>query len=714
MYKDNSRNSCKLRIVVRFPEVRDNLTGKCHAICHCSYNLPSPLILREHRTMKYITTFLILICLIFSASGQPVESKIHLLEPLDWEILTCVKSKIGQKEKATIHLINESKKPIQAYYVSHLNRLQKPNFALVEPSNIKEWDVSAEEYWVVSDLNKNVLGFYKTRPGVNKIIINDSDFMDTRNLPETIRDRKSPGTISGGVANAEQMAYDVTQYDIKMEIRPDEKYIKASNTISAIVINQFKQFVFDLDTLLKVKNVFLEKERIKVPLNVSFKNGKYWSKLPETYNKGDILKISVEYEGKPRSATHAPYKGGFSWNKTENCQHWIGTSCQIDGADLWFPCKDYQWDEPDSVKLSFTVPDGLKALSNGVLINTIKNENHTTTFNWEVSNPINNYSIALNIAPYIELKDEYLSLYGDTINIYYWFLPEHEKNAKQLYPNIKNYLDFIETTIGPYPFRNEKIGIVEVPFVGMEHQTITAIAPNFSTTYPGYNYVLFHELCHEWFGNMMTTNDWNDFWLQEALTGYTEALYEEYLQGETGYKRKLELRRRGIKNKIPLAIDSIVNSREMFGDWSYAKSVYVIHSLRYLIGKDNIIKVLRLMAYPDKALEHVTDGKQCRFVTTNDLFQTIEEVCGENYDWFKDVYLYTAELPSLRIQQNENGVSLSWKTRDNLPFNMPLELKTENGIKNIDFENNVAFIDISREEILEFDPNNWILFNIED
>jgi len=665
--------------------------------------------------MKYIITILLLISLVINVIGQNRDSEIQILESLDWEILTCVKSKIGQKEKATIHLINESQKPIQAYYISHLNRLQKPRFALVEPNNLKEWNVSAEQYWLVSDLNKNVLGFYKILPGENKIIINDSNFLDTRELPiDKIRDRNAPGTISGGTVLKEQMGYDVIQYDIKMEIFPEEKYITASNTISVIITNQLKQFVFDLDTLLKVKNVFLEKETTKIPLKVSFKNGKYWSKLPETYNKGDILKISIEYEGNPRSATHTPYQGGFSWNKTEDCQHWIATSCQIDGADLWFPCKDYQWDEPDSVKLSFTVPDGLKAVSSGILINTIKNKNQTTTFNWKVSNPINNYSISLNIAPYLELKDEYLSLYGDTIKIFYWFLPEHEKNAKQLYPNIKNYLDFIETTIGPYPFRNEKIGIVEVPFVGMEHQTITAIAPNFSTTYPGYNYVLFHELCHEWFGNMMTTNDWNDFWLQEALTGYTEALYEEYLQGETGYKRKLELRRRGIKNKIPLAIDSIVNSREMFGDWSYDKSVYMIHSLRYLIGKENIIKVLRLMAYPDKELEHKTNGQQCRFVTTDDLFETVENVCGKNYDWFKRVYLYNAELPLLEIQQNENKVILSWITKDNLPFNMPLELKTENGVKKIDFNNNVATLDIARDEILEFDPNKWILFNIEE
>ncbi len=664
--------------------------------------------------MKYTTIFLFIFISIISVRGQEIDSTMQLLKPLDWKIMNCGKSPIWREQKETLLIVNETNKPIQGYWISHTNLIQKQRRAYVNPNQSTKLNVRADEYWIICDLNLNALGVFQTLQGQNKIIITESDFADTRKLPTNIIDHSFSGTISGGIRIQEQTAYDVIQYDIKMEIFPDKKYIIATNTISAIVTKELNYFVFDIDTLLKIRNVCLEEETKKVTLETKFQKGKYWCKLPMQKDKGDVLNVSIAYEGKPRSATYAPYQAGFSWNKTKDCQDWIATSCQIDGADLWFPCKDYQWDEPDSVNLSFTVPHGLKAVSNGVLINTINNNNQTSTYTWKISNPINNYGIALNIAPYIELKDVYVSLYGDTLNVSYWFLPENETKAKHLYPNIKNYLDFIESTIGPYPFRNEKLGFVEVPFVGMEHQTIIAFGPDFTEKYPGYNYVLFHELCHEWFGNMATAYDWNDFWIQEGLTGYVEALYEEHLRGETGYKKKLELRRKGVQNKIPLAIDSIVNSREIFGDWSYAKSVYMIHSLRYLIGKENIIKVLRLMAYPDKELEYETKGKQCRFITTNDLFQTVENVCGINYDWFKDVYLYNAELPTLRIRQNENGVILNWITKDNLPFNMPLELKTENGVQKIDFNNNVATIDITRDEILEFDPNKWILFNIEE
>src|SRR5690606_33393455 len=160
---------------------------------------------------------------------------------------------------------------------------------------------------------------------------------------------------------------------------------------------------------------------------------------------------------------------------------WIATSCQIDGADVWFPCKDYQWDEPDSVNLSFTVPKGLKAISNGTLTNKIENKNETTTYNWKVENPINNYSISLNIAPYIYIPDTYVSFTNDSLDLGYWVLPENLNKAKEFYSYSKKYLKFLESHLGPYPFQKEKLGIVEVPFIAMEHQTIIAYGPNYST-----------------------------------------------------------------------------------------------------------------------------------------------------------------------------------------------------------------------------------------
>lgn len=628
--------------------------------------------------------------------------------------MTCGRSPVWMEPTESLSIVNKTGKPVQGYWISHTNLIQKRKSAFVNAQGSANLSVRAGDCWIICDSDRNALGVFQILPGRNTIIITEADFTHTRKLPSNLVDHDFPGTTSGGSRLQEQAAYDVTHYDIHMEIFPDRKYIKATNTISATVIGALNYFVFDLDTLLTVRKVWLEEEDKRSVLDFRFQNGKYWCKLPTKSEPGTLLKVSVDYEGNPRAAANAPYQGGFSWNKTSDCRDWIATSCQVDGADLWFPCKDYQWDRPDSVKLAFTVPDGLKAVSNGVLKDTIRHGNHTTTYVWEVGTPINNYAIALNVGPFVQLKDGFTSLYGDAIDFSYWVLPENQDAAAQLYPNIKSYLAFIEKNIGPYPFRKEKLGLVEVPFVGMEHQTIIGFGPDRTTKYPGYNYVLFHELCHEWFGNMVTAKDWGDFWIQEGLTGYMEALYEESLQGATGYKEKLQIRRTGVQNKIPLAMDSIVSSRSVFGDWSYAKSVYMFHTLRYLIGKENIVKVLRLMAYPTEASARETEGRQCRYITTQDLFETIATVSGKNYDWLKQVYLYRAELPTLRIQKSGKGVVLTWVTRDNLAFNMPLEIRTREGVQRIEFADNTSYVGIRRNRILAFDPDNWILFNTEE
>src|SRR5690606_29350274 len=194
----------------------------------------------------------------------------------------------------------------------------------------------------------------------------------------------------------------------------------------------------------------------------------------------------------------------------------------------------------------------------------------------------------------------------------------------------KKYLKFLESHLGPYPFQKEKLGIVEVPFIAMEHQTIIAYGPNYSTKYPEYNSIVFHEICHEWFGNMVTSVDWKDYWIQESLTGYMEALYEESLRGEQGYKDKIESFNWKLLNEIPLAPDTIFNSREIYSEDSYKKGAYLLHTLRYLIGKDNLLKVLRFMAYPNKKLELLNNGEHCRFTNTDEFFDIVEDVSGQD------------------------------------------------------------------------------------
>lgn len=654
--------------------------------------------------------FLILLISISDGYSQKNKSDKIKLEPLNWDIMYCGNTDFGKNKASTLYIKNDTDFPIQGYWLNYYNNLAKVKFGKIAPRKTKKLNLRANEYWVFSDLNNNALGVFKTIAGINEIIIDDSNFKSSVKLPTSIQDKNIPGTSSGGLILKEQASYDVLAYDLNLEIFPEKKFIKGNNIITVKILDSISNFVFDLDSLLTIENVYLKKNDRKIKLQVETIEGKHWCKLPSTAKKGELIKISIDYSGNPRIATHAPYKGGFSWNQTKDCEPWIATSCQMDGADLWIPCKDYQWDEPETVSLSFTVPNGLKAISNGILIDEIKNKNQTTTYNWKVTNPINNYNIALNIAPYIYIQDNYMSITNESINLGYWVLPENVNTAKEFYGHSKKYLEFLESQLGPYPFRKEKLGIVEVPFVAMEHQTIIAYGPNTTMKYPEYNATLFHEICHEWFGNMVTALDWRDYWIQESLDAYMEALYEESIQGEQAYKQKIESFNWKLANKVPLAPERMGTSRQLYSGDSYKKGAYLLHTLRSLIGKENLLKVLRLMAYPNKQMESITDGGQCRFTTTDEFFAIVKNVSEQDLDWFKNIYFRNAELPELSVIENEKGVLLKWITKENMNFPMPLEIETKEGISKVYFKNGLVQLNFGVKDIIEIDPNKWILF----
>jgi aminopeptidase N len=184
------------------------------------------------------------------------------------------------------------------------------------------------------------------------------------------------------------------------------------------------------------------------------------------------------------------------------------------------------------LSLHFTVPEPLVAASNGKLQSVVKNADGTRTFNWFVSKPISNYNIALNVAPYKLIEDKMQSVAGDTIPIAFYVLPEHYDKGQELIDKTKDYVRFFEEYLGPYPFRADKLGIAETPHLGMEHQSIIAYGNEFKYDADGVDWLMFHELGHEWWANLVTAKDWNDFWIHEGFQSFMDALYKEKLNGK--------------------------------------------------------------------------------------------------------------------------------------------------------------------------------------
>lgn len=526
-------------------------------------------------------------------------------------------------------------------------------------------------------------------------------------------------TESGGVLSPEQAAYDVLYYDLAVRVDPEERAISGTLTLVARILRETPWIVLDLDEPLTVESV--SELTIGGPpaeppkLRFERRGGEIWIATRRPARAGELVLLAVSYGGRPREAPTPPWAGGFVWSKTADGRPWIGVACQMDGADIWWPCKDHPSDEPEAMALHVTVPEGLVCAANGKQGGVRRNGDGTLTFDWFVSTPINNYGVSINIAPYEVLRSEYTSVAGERVPVTFWVLPEHVDEGRRLLAEFPDYARFLEELLGPYPFRADKIGIAETPYLGMEHQTITAYGANFKNNEAGFDGLLFHELGHEWWGNLVTAADWKDFWIHEGFQSYTDALYTERRAGAAAMKRWREGARRALRNAKPLAPRASRTTVEMYlsppdfvrpdGD-IYVKGAVVLDTLRYVMGDAAFFRALRRMAYPNAALERSTDGSACRLVTTDDFVRIAEQEHGRDLDWFFDVYVRSAELPRLVSERTDHGVRLRWDAPGGRPFPMPVEVRSGGALRRVEMPGGSAEV---RGRDVEVDPEVRVL-----
>lgn len=521
---------------------------------------------------------------------------------------------------------------------------------------------------------------------------------------------------SGGPLPPEQAAYDVTYYDLELDVYPENRSIAGTLTAHARVMEALEWFVLDLDHRLRVDSVYQvlsDGEHLALTMERRSDENQIWIDLPLAKQSGDSITIAVAYSGQPRTAPQPPWSGGFTWSQTADGSPWIATSCQTEGADLWWPVKDHPSDEPDSMGIHVSVPEPLVVASNGRL-RDVESRDGRSTYHWFASTPINTYTVALNIAPYETVETTYESEDGTSVPATFWVLPENVEEARRHLPGFLEHVRFLEQTLGPYPFRADKYGIAHTPFLGMEHQTIIAYGNEFGNTSSfgydqGFDALHFHEVAHEWFGNLVTNRDWKDFWLHEGFASYLEALYAEHLNGESGYRAVLAQMRRQIRGGVPIARREPTSAQQMYSADIYMKGAWTLHTLRYLIGDSAFRNALRRMAYPDPAMKKITDGDQTRFVDTDDFIRIAEEESGRELDWFFEVYLYQASMPALISERADDELYLRWEVPDDLPFPMPVPVQVDRERRRVDMEGGEATIRVPSDADVHVDPDRRVL-----
>ena len=451
-------------------------------------------------------------------------------------------------------------------------------------------------------------------------------------------------TLRGSIT-PERNWWDLKYYHLDIEVRPQERFILGKNTIQYKVLQPNTVMQIDLQSPMKITKVLQNGKELKVKHD----GNAHFITLKDKQNIGQLKTIEVYYKGHPRIAKHAPWDGGFSWKKDKNGNHFIATSCQGTGASVWWPNKDHAYDEVDSMLISVTNPKGLINISNGRLRAFIKNNNSTVTSHWFVSNPINNYGVNINIGNYVNFSEVYNGEKG-TLDMDYWVLSYNLKKAKKHFKDAPKMMEAFEYWFGPYPFYKDSFKLVEVPYLGMEHQSSVTYGNDFKKGYRGFDlshsgwglkfdFIIIHEGAHEWFANNITAIDIADMWIHEGFAAYSENLFLDYFYGKKASTDYVIGTRNKIKNDKPLIGKYNVNN-EGSGDMYY-KGANMLHTLRQLIEDDLLWKsILRGL---NSEFYHQT-------VTTKQVEDYISKMTKKDLSAFFNQYLRDTRIPTLEYK----------------------------------------------------------------
>lgn len=474
-------------------------------------------------------------------------------------------------------------------------------------------------------------------------------------------------TLRGSIT-PERAWWDLTYYHLDIAVNPSDSTITGTNTVFYRVVKPYKVMQIDLQEPMVLKNAVLNNKS----LTFKREGNVYWIDIPEDQETGKIYSVVLTYGGKPVVSKRPPWSGGITWKKDSKGLPFVASSCQGDGASLWWPCKDHMYDEPDSMLISVTVPENVMDVSNGKLRNVVKNKNKTRTFNWFVANPINNYGVNINIADYAHFSEVFKGEKG-ALNCDYYVLKENLDKAKEQFKQVPMMLTAFEHWYGPYPFYEDGYKLVEAPYLGMEHQSCVTYGNGFKNGYLGsdlsksgwglkFDFIIVHESGHEWFANSITYEDVADMWVHESFTNYAENLYVEQYFGKDAGSDYVLGTRSNIRNDRP--ITGIYNVNYGGSGDMYYKGGNMLHTLRQLVNDDN--KWRELLRGLNKDFYHqVVKGSQIE--------DWLSAKTGMKLKPFFDQYLRDVRIPVFEYSVKGTDLTFRWNNVVQ-GFNMPLKI----------------------------------------
>jgi len=462
-------------------------------------------------------------------------------------------------------------------------------------------------------------------------------------------------TLRGSIT-PERAWWDVTFYDLHVTIDPSDSTVRGWNSITYRTTGRPHAMQIDLQTPLEVDSMVQDGRT----LHYRRDGNAFIVKLIAPQPQGLTKTLTVYYHGKPHAAVKPPWDGGLIWAHDSAGHPWIATACQELGASVWWPNKDTQADEPDSQRIALTIPDSLgQAVANGRLRAVERGTNGWTTYEWFVTEPINNYDVAAYVGRYAHFTDEYQGEDG-RLTLGFWPLAGHLDTARTQFAQVRPMLQCFEQWFGPYPWYRDGYQLVEAPHLGMEHQSAVAYGNGYRNGYRGrdlsgtgwgltWDFIVVHESAHEWFGNSITAADIADMWVHESFANYAESLFTECEHGTAAGAAYVIGTRKRVRNDRPIIGTYGLNAKG--SDDMYYKGGNLLHTIRQIIGNDSTWR---------SVLRGLNTRFRHQIVTGRQIEQYMSEQAGVDLSRVFAQYLTTTQIPVFEYRLSGDTLTYHW------------------------------------------------------
>jgi aminopeptidase N len=520
--------------------------------------------------------------------------------------------------------------------------------------------------------------------------------IDAKHSLELLRDPTNFQPAEG------QDDFDVLHYDLALDIDFTAEAVAGVLTMTGeSTVPALASVVLDLHDVLTVSQV----DRDGTPLAYTHANHLLTITLDRSFAPGEPFTVRVTYGGQPPTGGFLAFDFGLHAGAQI-----VASLSEPTYARNWWPCKDVPYDKATAA-LHFTVPDTMVVASNGTLLGQTSPAPGKATFHWRESYPIATYLVSVTATNFTVFEDEYIAPGHDPMRVVFYSYPERLAAAQEDWSVTVPMIETFAARFGEYPFLDEKYGMAMFQWGGaMEHQTCTSYSAGLVTGDHRYDWVVAHELAHQWWGDLVTLGDWRDIWLNEGFATYSEAVWVEDQQGFAAYvdyMRRLD---------IGSFQGSVYNPTYLFSSTVYKKGAWVLHMLRHVLGDALFTQLLR-----DWAIQYAYGN-----AVTADFQALAESMHGQSLAWFFDEWVYNPGKPlyaywwlPVHLGGGAWAVTLNVEQEqiDAPPFKMPIDIgvvtasgDTTWSTISDSLEVQTFTVPASGEPVaLLFDPYFWIL-----